>query len=272
MNDLEKYFKNNDKRLISKWLHYFEVYDRHFSKYRGKEVTILEIGVSHGGSLQMWKDYFGDKAKIYGIDIDPRCKQFEEENIEIFIGSQSDKKFLSKVKSQIPDLNILIDDGGHTMNQQIVSFEELFGKVKEDGIYLCEDIHTSYHLDYGGGHKRAGTFVQYTKNFIDYLNAYHSEQMSLKVNEFTKSVNSIHYYDSIIVLEKKQRLAPVNENIGIPSFEALKYEFKFTSRFLKRLFLNMVLVPTNYLLRLLRIKAIYGNYILSSTYFKKNKY
>ena len=85
MNDLEAYFNANNKRLIHKFPHYFQVYERHFSRFRNKEVVIVEIGVSHGGSLQMWKDYFGGKAKIFGIDVDPRCKDFEEENIKIFI-------------------------------------------------------------------------------------------------------------------------------------------------------------------------------------------
>ena len=219
MNDLEKYFRQNDKRLIHKWMHYFEVYDRHFSKYRNKEVVILEIGVSQGGSLQMWKEYFGDRAKIYGIDVNPKCKELEEENIKIFIGSQSDPKFLREVKKQIPPLDILIDDGGHTMVQQIVSFEELFSCIKDDGVYLCEDLHTSYWIKYGGGHKRRGTFIEYSKNFIDYLNAYHSKQRTLKVNEFTKSVFSIHYYDSIVVLEKRPMQPPRHEMTGTPSFE-----------------------------------------------------
>jgi 23S rRNA U2552 (ribose-2'-O)-methylase RlmE/FtsJ len=110
MGELEQYFKQNNKRLIFKWQHYFDIYERHFARFKNKEVVILEIGVSQGGSLQMWKDYFGGKCKIYGVDIDPRCKQFEEENIEIFIGSQSDKNFLRKIKSSIPQIDILIDD------------------------------------------------------------------------------------------------------------------------------------------------------------------
>ena len=65
MNDLEKYFRQNDKRLIHKWAHYFDVYDRHFSKYRNKEIVVLEIGVSQGGSLQMWRNYFGTDAQIF---------------------------------------------------------------------------------------------------------------------------------------------------------------------------------------------------------------
>ncbi len=136
MNDLEKYFRSNEKRLIHKWINYFDVYERHFSKYRNKDVVILEIGVYEGGSLQMWKDYFGDKAKIFAIDLDPRCKQLEEENIVIFTGSQSDRKFLRNLRNEIPMIDIMIDDGGHMMTQQIVSFDELFDHIKEDGIYL----------------------------------------------------------------------------------------------------------------------------------------
>jgi cephalosporin hydroxylase len=214
MNDLEKYFKNNTGRVINKWSQYFDVYDRHFSKYRGKEIVLLEIGTFHGGSLQMWKSYFGDKAKIYGIDINPNCKEVEEENIEIFIGSQSDRKFLREVRSNIPPIDILIDDGGHTMLQQIVSFEELFDHIKPDGVYLCEDIHTSYWMDWGGGYKRKGTFVEYSKNFIDKINAYNSRQKSFQPDSFTKSVNSLHYYDSMLVIEKKPTPKPFSSQTG----------------------------------------------------------
>ena len=84
--------------MIHKWIHYFDIYERHFSRFRNKEVVILEIGVFQGGSLQMWKEYFGDKAKIYGVDIEPQCKTLEEENVKIFIGSQSDRNFLRNLK------------------------------------------------------------------------------------------------------------------------------------------------------------------------------
>jgi len=215
---LEKYFIQNQGRLIHKWAHYFDIYDRHFNQYRNKEVNILEIGVSHGGSLQMWKDYFGDKANIYGIDIDPRCKEFEEDQVKIFIGSQADKNFLNEVKTKIPKIDILIDDGGHTMHQQIVSFEELFGHIKEDGVYLCEDVHTSYWPTWGGGYLREGSFIEYSKNFIDFINAYHSKDGRLEVNGYTKTIDSIHYYDSIVVIQKKKRIKPIHEKTGNPSF------------------------------------------------------
>ncbi|MDD5571480.1 MAG: hypothetical protein PHD97_10055 [Bacteroidales bacterium] len=253
MNDLEKYFRQNNKKLIHKWIHYFDIYDRHFSRFRDKETTILEIGVNQGGSLQMWKSYFGEKAKIYGIDINPWCKELEEENIKIFIGSQTDKKFLQEIKKTIPKIDVLIDDGGHTMIQQIVSYEELFEHIKEDGVYLCEDLHTSYWLAYGGGYKRKGTFIAYTKNFIDYLNAYHSEQKFFKTNNFTKSVDSIHYYDSVIVIEKKKRERPNVEMTGNIFFDdTVQNSHKIT----KGKIVSYIVLNINKILRFFRIGSI----------------
>jgi len=250
MTDLEKYFINNDKRLIQKWRHYFDIYDRYFSKFRNKEIVLLEIGVSHGGSLQMWKNYFGKKAVIYGIDINPRCKEFEEENIHILIGSQSDRTFLRQVRDIIPPVDILIDDGGHTMKQQIVSFEELFAHVKDGGVYLCEDIFTSYWLRHGGGYKRRGTFVEYSKNFIDELNAYHSTEKRHRATDFTKTVNAVHFYDGMVIIEKQKRDIPRHENRGYESLDNSKIQLSF-SKLLK----NKLYKTINQILRFFYLKG-----------------
>jgi len=222
MNDLEAYFRNNPGRLIHKWAHYFDIYDRHFRRFRNKPVNLLEIGVSQGGSLQMWKHYFGPQARIFGVDIDPKCKSLEEPNVQIFIGSQTDRAFLQKLKEQLPPLDILIDDGGHKMNQQIVTFEELFGLVKDDGVYLCEDTHTSFWMEYGGGYKRKGTFIEYSKNFVDFLHGWHSRQRAFRPNDFTRRVDSVHFYDSVVVIEKKKRPPLENLRTGAKSFDRTK--------------------------------------------------
>lgn len=127
----------------------------------------------------MWNDYFNGNCNIYSIDIDPRCKTMEQKysNIHIYIGDQADKNFLNEFILQVPQLDIIIDDdGGHIMNQQITSFEMLFPHVKLDGIYLVEDLHTSYWSEYGGGYKREGTFIDLAKNIIDQINAFHSRE------------------------------------------------------------------------------------------------
>jgi hypothetical protein len=212
MSRLKEIFEGNtDGRQIHKWLHYFDIYERHFEKYVGKEVNILEIGIFHGGSLEMWKKYFGEKARIYAVDINPNCRVFEDERTKIFIGSQEDRTFLRDVKQQVPLMDIIIDDGGHTMRQQIVSYEELYSHVKSDGIYLVEDLHTSYWSRFGGGLKKKSTFIEYSKNFIDQLNSWHYKDVP---HDFARVTHSLHYYDSILVLEKRLIEKPIVERVG----------------------------------------------------------
>lgn len=214
MNDLEAYFNKNEGRLIHKWKHYFEIYDRHFLRFKNTDVYVVEIGISQGGSLQMWKSYFGEQCQIFGIDINPRCKQLEEERIQILIGDQEDRQFLRTLPDVIPRIDIVIDDGGHTMKQQINTFEELFPLVAQNGVYLCEDLHTSYWANWGGGYKKSDTFIEYSKKFIDQLNAWHSESYWHKITDFTRSVFSLHYYDSVLVIEKRPIQPPYDVKRG----------------------------------------------------------
>jgi len=159
-NPLRDYFEHNNGKLIHKWVHYFDIYHYHFKKYRKKRITVLEFGVFQGGSLQMWRKYFGHKARIIGVDINPKCKNLKEKGIEIFIGDQEDRVFLKELIQKIGNIDIVIDDGGHTMKQQINSFEELFPHVNDGGVYLVEDLHTSYWNDYQGGYHTKGTFIE----------------------------------------------------------------------------------------------------------------
>lgn len=219
MRELEKYFLENEGLRIHKWIHFFDIYETHFDRFRGTDVHVLEIGVDSGGSLQMWRHYFGPDAKIFGMDINPNCidleQQLGDKKIRIFIGDQSDKEFLLDVFNRIKRIDIIIDDGGHTMEQQINTFEVLFPLMNEGGIYVCEDISTSYLGEYGGGYKFHKTFVEYSKNLIDYVHAWHSrEQKKLSINHFTKSVFGLHYYNNILVIEKRTMHAPKLQKTG----------------------------------------------------------
>jgi len=209
MGALRDYFERNTGRAIYKWLHYFEIYERHFERFRGRDVNLLEIGVFRGGSLQMWKHYFGPRATIYGVDVDPACREMEEERVRIMIGDQADRGFLRQLKAGIPRIDILIDDGGHIMAQQIATFEELYGHVADDGVYLCEDVHSSYWPKYGGGLRRPGTFVEYAKRLIDQLNAWHTlDPEQFEVDDFTLTTYGMHFYGSVLVIEKRPMQAP----------------------------------------------------------------
>ena len=220
-SELFNIFKNHQGRLYTKWIHYFEIYENYLKEYKDKEIHILEIGIHRGGSLQMWKEYFGPKAKIYGVDINPECVNFEEDNIKVFIGDQSDRKFLRELVSKLPKLDIVIDDGGHSSKQQITSFEELYGHVKEDGLYMVEDTHTNYWPKYQRGTRIS--FIDYSKKLIDKLHAWHFDEApamlrfskphkeregTAEAPEFTKTTNSISFYDSMVVFKKKRKPEP----------------------------------------------------------------
>lgn len=211
-NDLEKIFFDEPHRLVCKHLRYLRVYDHYFSQFRGKNLTIVEVGVFGGGSLQLWKKYFGKGARVIGIDINPECKQYEEDQIEIFIGSQSDRNFWKEFKKQVKKVDIFIDDGGHTMLQQRVTFEEMYGRISPNGVYICEDCCTSYWPSMGGGYKIKDSFIEYSKNCIDYINARYSKSKKLRPNYITKSLWGVHFYDQMVVFEKQESL---DENIVV---------------------------------------------------------
>jgi len=213
-NPLEKYFLTNKGKLIHKWLHYFDIYDRHFAPFRKKQITVLEFGVFQGGSLQMWRNYFGKKARIIGVDINPKCKTLEEKGIEIYIGDQEDRAFLKKLMKEVGGVDVVIEDGGHTMKQQINTFEVVYPYVNDGGVFLIEDLHTSYWKEYEGGYKKPGTFIEYAKSLIDDIHAWHSKDKRFKPTQYTKSIKGMHVYDSIIVFDKASVEKPSHKMVG----------------------------------------------------------
>lgn len=163
---------------------------------------MLEIGVFGGGSLQMWKEYFGPGCKIIGIDIDPECKQHADEDIDIFIGSQDDPKVIEQIFAAYPEINIVLDDGSHIMRHMIRSFEMIYYRISSDGVYMVEDTHTCYWPQYDGGLKRAGSFMEFVKDKLDEINAVHIRE-ALPISNFTRSTDCIACYDSVVAFERR---------------------------------------------------------------------
>lgn len=218
MNKLEEFFFNKEKKYpISKWHHYFNIYDKHLSKFINKSPVILEIGVYKGGSLEMWNDYFNNDCKIYGIDIDPECLNIDIPNTEIIIGDQGCADFWTNIKGRIEKPDIIIDDGGHHMDQQITTFSSMFNFMSKDGVYICEDMHTSYWHEFGGGYRNSNSFIEFTKHFIDAINAWHHKPTEGSDEHgdlsFTQKAESVTFYDSVIVVEKREKLDPPARSI-----------------------------------------------------------
>lgn len=203
-NVLLDYFLHNPGYVICKMPHYFPVYARHFAKFRGAKCHVLEIGCAAGGSLQMWKHYFGAEARITGLDIDPRCAERVEDRICVRIGDQADPAFLAEVIAEFGPPDIIVDDGSHHATHTCATFDFLYPHLTACGVYCVEDLHTAYWPDFGGGLQRPGTFVEKCKALIDTMNAHHTRG-ALAPDALTATTRSLHIYDSIAVIEKGPR-------------------------------------------------------------------
>jgi SAM-dependent methyltransferase len=202
LNPLLTYFNAHTEGAgIWKWQHYFEIYHRHFSKFVGRAVHILEVGIYSGGSLPMWKAYFGPQCRVYGVDIESTCMAYKDDGIEVFIGDQADRSFWARVKQAVPKLDILIDDGGHHPDQQQVTLEEMLPHLRPGGVYLCEDIHgTPNH------------FSSYLQGLATNLNAMADADMPSGLfggasasSGFQSAIDAIHLYPFVAVIERRER-------------------------------------------------------------------
>jgi len=212
--DLWDYFQNNNGKKITKWKHYFPIYEKHFRPLTEKPTKILEIGVLNGGSLEMWRKYFHSDSTIVGIDINPDCKQHEQEGIHVRIGDQSDTDFLQSLIDEFGEFDLVIDDGSHRVEHVNKTFEFLYPKITENGIYFIEDTHAAYWTSHGGSLKAPESINNVAKRKIDELNAYHVRG-DLQPTEFTRITKCMTCYDSIIVFEKGDLGDRVPMEIGL---------------------------------------------------------
>lgn len=216
--DLWAYFSTNKKKKITKWKHYFPIYEKHFAPFRDRAFKMLEIGVYMGGSLQMWNHYF-PKATIVGIDIVPGCKQHEhvENNIHVRIGDQSDERFLQSVIDEFGIFDLILDDGSHQVAHVNKTFQYLFPRLADDGIYFIEDTHAAYWSSHGGSINAGESINNVAKNMIDSINADHAVGQK-RQDYFTRNLKCMSVYDSVIVFEKGN----VGEKISLETGESEK--------------------------------------------------
>jgi hypothetical protein len=163
----------------------------------------------------MWKRYFGPHAQIVGIDIIPDCVNFQDDQIAVRIGNQADRAFLSGLLEEFGTPDIVLDDGSHVMSSVAASFLYLYPRTASDGIYVVEDLHTAYWDEYEGGVRRPGSFIEICKGLLDELNAEWSRG-ELAPTDFTRTTQSMHFYDSLAVFERGRTLPKTDPFIPGP--------------------------------------------------------
>jgi hypothetical protein len=197
-NPLETYFDGiREGPGVWKARHYFELYHRHLRKFVGRDVTVVEVGIYSGGSMLMWRHYFGEGCRVHGVDIQKECKAYEDSHTTIHIGDQGDRGFWKRFREAVPSVDVFIDDGSHDPVHQIVTLEEILEHLRPGGVYICEDV------------CRIGSpFMEYVHSLADELNAgigyaYDGQEISYTPTPLQAAVNSVHLYPFVAVIEKR---------------------------------------------------------------------
>lgn len=183
---------------------YTKIYERLFEKFKHLPITLLEIGVWKGASLKMWDSFFS-KAKIIGLD---NANHLRNNEYNIYVGDQKDPKVISRIVDDTGTFDIVIDDGGHRYSEQITSFELLFPHLNSGGLYVIEDVGTSYWKPkkWSGGSKIST--IEYLKNMIDHVNVFGKLKFSylMKKKELPSKcrgdILSITFFRYLCVIEK----------------------------------------------------------------------
>lgn len=209
------YFRNflarTDDRTLFKMDHYLEIYDELLHGWQGRDLSFLEIGIYKGGSMRMWQDFFAPTARLTFVDIDPACKALELPGTHVAIGNQADPVFLTNLAATRGPFDLIVDDGGHQMHQQIASFRTLWPLLADRGLYIVEDTHTSYWPGFGGGHRAPASFIEFAKDLIDQMHSWYTEDdTAFPLHPLASQIGSVRFFDSLVVVEKRHKTPPAS--------------------------------------------------------------
>lgn len=193
---------------------YTDVYARYFAPLKDNPIKFLEIGINMGNSVKLWEEYF-KKAELHFIDITLSNVNYYSQRSHYHIANQESTSDLHMfIEKTGGDFDIIIDDGGHTMTQQITSFKCLFPHIKSGGMYIIEDLHTSYWASGNNGGSHPNTTVAFLKGLIDDVNfvgwrtgsASHlniDPSFAQELTPYRKEIASIHFYTSLVIIIKR---------------------------------------------------------------------
>ena len=218
-DDLLHAFRSATRHVV-KWNHYIPVYERLLSKYRGTTVTLVEVGVGDGGSLEGWRGYLGPSARIIGIDLDPAAQRLEAHGFEIITGDQSKAEFWAEVGRRIGPIDVLIDDGGHSSVDRIVTVACGIAHVRDGGVIVVEDTHTAYMPNQYPAARRFG-FMQFAQHVVDAMhlrNDLVTERVSDRAG-LGRAVHCVQFFESLVVFHVDRRLCGPSEGFEAGSRE-----------------------------------------------------
>ncbi|MAH02912.1 MAG: hypothetical protein CMI70_03925 [Candidatus Pelagibacter sp.] len=243
MPDSFKSFETS-KYYSTKHKNYFKIYDHIFKKYIGKKIILVEIGILNGGSLFMWRNFFDGNAEIIGVDLNPNAKKWEKHGFKIFIGDQSDPNFWRDFFKKVGNVDIVIDDGGHTNKQQVFTLLETIPNINDNGMLVVEDVHSSYMTKFRNPSKYS--FISFSKTIVDELNS-----RQKKMNFLQEKIFCVEFYRSIAVFNIDSNYTLSQEKISNKGIcdNAEDLRFKNDKMFLDKFLSKLEFLFNKYLIK-----------------------
>ena len=225
---IEQIHRAKTGKVSDKWTSYLTLYDQLFETYRTQAISLLEIGVQNGGSLETWSRYFSQAKTLIGCDINERCRQlvYDDSRVKVVVGDANQAATRQEIVSICNEFDIIIDDGSHISNDILYSFCLYFPLLRPGGLFVIEDTHTLYKQAWGGGILNEHSAYHFFKKIIDVINLqfwgnelpielyfssfFHKE----KVPAFIKQgwIESIEFRNSVVVIRKS--LEASNQKLG----------------------------------------------------------
>lgn len=175
MKTLFDLYKSHTGKVSDKWALYLREYDRLFAPYRNQAISMLEIGIQNGGSLEIWSQYFPNAKKFVGCDINPDCAKlaYADTRIAVVVGDATAPETQAKVLDQSANFDLIIEDGSHKSSDIVKAFARYFPALKPGGLFVAEDLHCSYWQEYEGGIFHPYSSITFFKHLADMVNHEH---------------------------------------------------------------------------------------------------
>ena len=272
MSNFYSLWKNN-KVFSVKLNNYFDDYENLLSSYVGKKITIVEIGGVSGGSLQFWRRIFGSDARIIGSDLNNDAKKWRKYGFEIYIGNQGKKNFWESFFKDVGMVDVVIDDGSHTYFEQITTLLSCVPKIKNNGLFITEDVHSSFQKKYGYPSKYS--FVNFT-NLIS--SSLHSKFEGSDKNsnylpqEVENKIFSIEHFSSIVSIKIKDNQKNKTKLVfNDGDKDEVKHAFTYETESKQRIILIYFIKKFNFLKKYKFIKFLVDkiNSIIAINFIKK---
>ncbi|MDL5039213.1 class I SAM-dependent methyltransferase [Comamonas sp. Y6] len=220
MSTLQALYESHQGKVSDKWFSYLKKYEEIFSDFSRKSISLLEIGVSNGGSLEVLAKYFKNASHLVGCDINPGCQalQYEDARISVVVGDANSDATQDKISGISDDINIIIDDGSHRSSDIVKSFARYFPLLSDGGVYVVEDVCCSYWNAFEGGIFHPTSSISFFKSLVDVINHQHwgiEAKRSEILNNFREAykvtisesvlekINSIEFCNSLCIIRKK---------------------------------------------------------------------